>query len=244
MWNTVASLPALAPRAVHVWCACLDQPATRLAAFQRVLSADEQERAARFYFDRDRRRFTAGRGILRDLLGRYLACTPAELTFCYGSHGKPALAPRPFEESINFNLAHSGDVALYAFSREAPVGIDVEHVRPFEDAPQISKNVFTAAENQAVQGTGSTFDPNLFFTYWVCKEAYIKATGSGLSHPPSAIEIQFAGHDYAKAVVTADPADRKSQWHLHLLRPIAGYVGALAVQAQEVVVQTWCWSKS
>jgi hypothetical protein len=51
----------------------------------------QQERAERFHFERDRRRYAVGRGILRRLLGGYSSLPPAELRFVYGLHGKPLL---------------------------------------------------------------------------------------------------------------------------------------------------------
>src|SRR5687767_4516990 len=58
---------------VELWSAVLDdQPADVVAHLQTLISPDEAERARKFYFERDRRRFVVGRGILRTLLGRYL----------------------------------------------------------------------------------------------------------------------------------------------------------------------------
>src|ERR1700730_18249872 len=81
----------LGPREVHIWAIALDQPSARVSAFSDTLSPDEQIRAGRFHFDRDRNRFIVGRGWLRALLGQYLGCAPAQLQFDYGNRGKPAI---------------------------------------------------------------------------------------------------------------------------------------------------------
>src|SRR5580700_10328276 len=77
---------------VHVWRASLDQPKSQIDSFLETLSADEQGRADRFYFDKDRRHFIVARGVLRAILGCYRNRPPACLAFCYGAHGKPAVA--------------------------------------------------------------------------------------------------------------------------------------------------------
>ena len=75
---------------VHVWQACLDVDDASLQQLERVLSADEKERASRFHFERDRKRFVAGRATLRNLLSRYLRIQAEQIQFSYGTEGKPA----------------------------------------------------------------------------------------------------------------------------------------------------------
>ena len=77
---------------VHVWRATLDQTPSQIQSFRHNLAADEQARAERFHFERDREHFIVARGVLRAILGGYLNRAPECLSFCYGSHGKPALA--------------------------------------------------------------------------------------------------------------------------------------------------------
>ena len=77
---------------VHVWRATLDQTTSQIESFRHTLAADEQARAERFYFQRDREHFIVARGVLRALLGFYLNKAPECLSFRYSSHGKPALA--------------------------------------------------------------------------------------------------------------------------------------------------------
>src|SRR4051812_49389135 len=81
---------------IDLWEAQLDQQEPEVVQFlQSLLSADESERAAKFYFERDRRRFVVGRGILRMILARYVAIEPRELRFAYGENGKPEIEGAP-----------------------------------------------------------------------------------------------------------------------------------------------------
>src|SRR5688572_13563859 len=92
---------------VHVRIASLDRRQSELRFFESILAEDEIDRANRFRFHKDRARFVAGRGLLRMILGTYMGVPPHEISFSYGSHGKPALRRQDSPRSIEFNLAHS-----------------------------------------------------------------------------------------------------------------------------------------
>src|SRR5882724_1052650 len=114
---------------VHVWRAYLDRTEIVLHQFEATLSADEKARADRFVFRRDRNHFVGTRGILRELLGRYLSHTPAEFEFDYSSKGKPSLRAEFGKRSVQFNISHSHGLALLAFAVGRNLGVDVEFVR-------------------------------------------------------------------------------------------------------------------
>src|SRR5262245_8151055 len=88
---------------VHVWRATLDQPAAGIAAFMRVLSADERARAEKFHFEADRKRHVIGRGLSRRLLGHCLGRPADGLQFQCNEFGKPDLAPGP-GPPLRFNI--------------------------------------------------------------------------------------------------------------------------------------------
>jgi 4'-phosphopantetheinyl transferase len=100
----------------------LDAPAE---ALHPLLCGAERERAARFRFERDRRRFIVARGRLRQLIGERLDRRPEALQFDYGVGGKPRLD----DGALHFNLSHCDDVALYAFSSACEIGVDIEAIR-------------------------------------------------------------------------------------------------------------------
>src|SRR5512134_3957284 len=79
---------------VHVWSACLDLKQQYVDSLENLLSTDEQQRAGRFCFWRDRNRFIVGRGLLRVCLSRYLDREPREIECRYGTQGKPELVAR------------------------------------------------------------------------------------------------------------------------------------------------------
>jgi 4'-phosphopantetheinyl transferase len=117
--------PRLPAGDVHVWRADLAAVSEDVAE---ALSDDEHRRALRIAGDGARRDWRRARGVLRELLGRYLQCDAAAVRLTVGAHGKPELADAD-ERPLFFNLSHSGELALYAFALEAPIGVDVQVAR-------------------------------------------------------------------------------------------------------------------
>jgi len=154
---------------VRCWSVRLD---VAPEAFYATLSQDERSRAARFRFDRDRRRFIVARATLRELLGRHVDTAASELRFVYNAFGKPALSPE-FGGRLKFNLSHSADLALIALATDREVGVDIEYLRPDE--------------------------PRTFFEEWTKQEAYVKARGEGLSDGPVVFAERWSLHTFEPA---------------------------------------------
>ena len=170
----------------HLWLVSLDQPPDRMAQFSALLSPAESKRAARFHFERDRRRYVVRHGYLRILLGHYLKVPPRELEFLTQAHGKPVLG----ETGLEFNLSHSEELAVFAFAR-TPVGIDVEYVRANVPHLRVAQ-VFTKREQEYIASRSPGDQLRTFFSCWTCKEACIKAVGKGLAMPLNSFDVTNA----------------------------------------------------
>jgi len=223
--------PALSSAEVHVWCASLERPPDGLAGLFSLLSPDERARAQRFYFERDRNRYVVGRGILRTLLGSYLAERPARIEFSYGPHGKPALALAGREKLLEFNLSHSGNLAVYAFSWGRRLGIDLEFVRPMPDEDSFADRFFSMDECALVRSLSGERKLSAFFTIWTCKEAILKADGDGLTKPLNQTEVRLSdGGEVRLMAVDGDP-NQAALWRLQTFIPVPGFKAALAAEA-------------
>lgn len=146
VWQSPPATISLPLTELHLWRVNLHRSPDELQIFQSVLSPDEIDRAQRFRQPHHQQRFIAGRGILRSLLGRYLACDPAQLEFHYASHGKPYLA----HTDLQFNLAHSQDWGVYAIVRSQPIGVDLEQIRPIDALDRLLARFFTNEERTEV----------------------------------------------------------------------------------------------
>lgn len=210
----------LSDRHIQIWWADLNRFIPQLAKFRSFLSADEEERAQRFHFDEHRRYFILARGVLRCLLSQYLPCHPSEIQFTYSQRGKPALALP--QSDLNFNVSHSKNYALYGFTLNAPLGVDIEAIRPLTDLDSLAKRFFLPSEYQRIQQTPIAQQPYTFFRYWTYKEAYLKAMGEGL-----------AGLEQAEIQLTETGAKTSNAaWSLYALTPPPGTVAAVAVEGQ------------
>jgi 4'-phosphopantetheinyl transferase len=226
---------------IHVWRVPLDEPGTPVQALHQLLSGDEQQRAARFHFDHDRRRFIVARGVLRTLLGRYLGLAPGQVQFAYNPQGKPALAEYWQPSGLHFNVSHAGELALYAFTLHRLVGIDVERIRNDIEYLSIAARFFSAQENTALRSLPADLQLAAFFTGWTRKEAYLKATGMGLSLPLDQVSVALHPDEPAQLLSTpASPTGEFVPWSLHALTPRAGYVAALAVVGP--IGRLTCWA--
>src|SRR5438046_594202 len=145
---------------IHIWFA----PINVAGSVAGLLSPAEVERAARFRFEELRMRSIASRGVLRELLGRYLAVDPRRLAFVEGEYGKPALA----DGGVEFNVSHSDELIALAFGRGTAVGVDVEAVRPLPDALKIARRFFSPEEAARVEEAEDVEE--VFFTIWTAKE--------------------------------------------------------------------------
>lgn len=173
-----------APPPFELWRVDLrDEPA---AAEHELLDADERARAARFAFDRLRRRYRAAHVALRRLLARCDGSDPAALRFEHGAHGKPRLAGRA--DAPSFNLSDSDDIALIALAPDGEVGVDVERLRPIADATELAAIHFCAREADWVAATAAAERDRAFLRVWVVKEACLKALGTGLSLPAASFD--------------------------------------------------------
>ncbi len=169
----------LAPDAIAVWHARVEDLPEPPAADQALLSVEERARAARFYFDKDRDLYVLGKRMTRTLLGRELGRAPASLRFAAGARGKPELEGDEGAR-LAFNLAHSGACVYLALARARRVGVDVERQRESLECLELARRFFCPAEIAMLEAGDRGEARRLFFKYWTLKEAYLKAEGSGL----------------------------------------------------------------
>lgn len=235
LWPAASLRPGLGPGEVHVFAVEVDAPAA--AGLLDELAPDERERAARFHFERDRRRFAATRASLRRLLGGYLGQPAAAVRFAYGPRGKPSLAGEP--ASLRFNVTHSGGLALLAFTTGFELGVDVEPLRPVEDAEAIAERYFSPAEAAVLRGLAEPERSRAFLRGWTLKEAFIKATGDGLSRPLDEFEVPLLPDEPARLLRLAGDPAAAARWWLQDLAPAEGFAAALAVEERPARVLCW-----
>lgn len=219
---------------VKIWTIALDQP--ELTGVD-VLSADERERAGRFRFSRDRTRYVLAHVALRRILAEATGTPPHRLAFVIGPQGKPALVG---PGGPHFNLSHSDELAVLAVSTAGPLGVDVEAVRPIPEFDTVAEAHFSPAELDALRALPPGEREHGFYRLWTRKEAYLKAIGTGLSHPLHGFTVNI-DHAHSRIVDVAGDADEAAAWRLPALDLPPPYVGALAMRAPAVAVSLRHW---
>ncbi|MBY0273027.1 MAG: 4'-phosphopantetheinyl transferase superfamily protein [Alphaproteobacteria bacterium] len=204
------------------------------------LSPDERERAASFKFEEDQSVFVIARGILRHLLAAYLKQSPSNIDFTYNVYGKPLLIQPKQDNPIYFNLSHSNDMVVYAFSLKKFVGIDIEYLKADIVEPGVVQQVLSEKEQKVFYRKPIEKQPLSFFRIWVCKESLIKALGHGFSYSPIKIELDISKDPISLSKEGQDkPFAQK--WLLKEFSLTCGYVGAVALKTRQHKGLTHSW---
>jgi 4'-phosphopantetheinyl transferase len=227
------------PGTVDVWVLELDTDESSRSNLENVLSADEKARAARFHFDRDRHRFVAARGCMRNILAGYLSLPPTFLGFSYSEHGKPSLAQ--ISTNLRFNLSHSDRYGILAVTNGHEIGADIEKIRPEVETEKLAERFFSVHERQALHLMPEEQRAAAFYRGWACKESLLKAWSTGLSRPLHSFDVDLYPDHPAALLATRPDAGQAKRWSLRVLEIAEGYASAVAVEGDihQVSVNPW-----
>jgi 4'-phosphopantetheinyl transferase len=237
-WRTTPALP-LAPNEVHVWRVALR--AADPSALLSVLSADEQARANRFMFDHDRSAFIVAHGTLRRILSDYLNVAPESLAFVVGPFGKPSISGSRGTAGLEFNLSHSADLALIAVSRAGPVGVDIERLDSHVEHLDLAEQFFSPAERIALRSLPSELRARTegFFNAWTRKEAYLKATGHGITRGLHHFDVTLGPNEPAELLADRLDPLAVERWRMAALSCGDGYAAALVAASNVVEIASY-----
>lgn len=167
------------------------------------------------------------RAPLLALLSRYLGVPDTEVHLVEGGHGRPSLDVDG-DPPLHFNWSHGSDHAAIALARHVVPGIDLETVRPRENALELARRFFHPAESAALAALPVSARTHAFLQLWTAKEAVLKATGRGIAFGLHRLRIDFGT---ALRLTWLDGSDALA-WQLQQLDLGAGHVAAIA----------WCGS--
>ncbi len=227
MFRTPAAAdpPALTEDELHLWRFALGVTDPKLD--RGLLGPQELRRADRYSNDLARNDYQSGRANLRRILGRYLGTEPESLTFTAGQYGKPALDAAIHPQPPQFSLSHSHGVGLLAVARSAQVGVDIEWHDPARDLEMLAINSFSARELAAWNRLEAPARGDSFFQTWVCKEAFIKATGRGLGYGLKRFDVIVGS-----AGASFDLPAAEGEWSLRIVDAGPGFSAAVVASGQ------------
>ena len=227
-----AQFPILDRRNVHVWMIDLKQKSPIVGELFLQLSEDEQARANRFIFDRDRHRFIETRWSLRYLLSKYIHKPANKIEIANGHKGKPYIIQDNTPTQVKFNVSHSGAAAIIAFCLGDEIGIDIEKIRPEVATEEIARRHFSKCELDELSQLPPDQQTIGFFRCWTRKEAYLKAIGIGLGIDLRSFDVSLGAGDTAD-LRTADG----HKWKLIPFSAEPDYIGALVCSRDKQSIQ-------
>jgi phosphopantetheinyl transferase len=207
---------ALSGATVDLWLAWVGDHVRQVDQFSRdYLSREEMLHLGGYRSRSAAERYVVTRSLVRIVLSERLGVAPREIPVSRTDSGKPVVA-----QGVHFNVSHSGDLILLAFSEQRPVGVDVERRRDVPRVQALRERWLTIPEKREFDRRRSlgASDSDAFLRVWSLKEARLKALGVGIA---GALAAQQMSVD----VVALD----------HLLDPLVGehvgegYVGAVAL---------------
>jgi 4'-phosphopantetheinyl transferase len=232
LWQKIKNFsddfPILKNNQVHIWRICTKRKKHELAIFLSLLNLSEKERANNFLVEHAKNNFIVARGVLRQLLARYLQIKPQAIEFQYNEYGKLFIEPA----LINFNLSHAHDFVLLAFVFDKKIGIDIELLQNNVDFINIAQRFFSPQESTALIAMPKEQQLEAFFNCWSRKEAVIKTTGKGIFFGLDKFSVEISNKRTGRVGISFNET---SGWSLEALDPAWGYVGAFATHAEVFV---------
>ncbi len=205
---------------LHIWRYTVNEQDYIAEQTNPILSVEETEKSKRFVREEHTINYVCNHRFVRNVLAVYLNILPSEIKFSITDLGKPFIE----NSNLFFNVSHSKNQALLAISKDGEVGVDIEYMKDLQDAITFSNYSFSD-EEKAMIFKNKEIDKDVLFTFWTFKEAYIKATGTGLSVDISKINLSdFYGNEVHKF--------RNDTWTLKRLQADEGYKAAFAIAKQ------------
>jgi 4'-phosphopantetheinyl transferase len=171
---------------VQLWWASLDVSASDVHRLRKYLAPLELQRADRFRVASAARRFIVARAALRTVLASATGTAPEDIEFAFGPHGKPRLAAG----GPHFNASDSGEFVVIALTH-AEVGVDIEAQRRLARHDRLAHRICTERELDLLERTPREERHDLLLRLWTCKEAALKAIGTGLLGGTRNVEVEL-----------------------------------------------------
>lgn len=234
-------LNSLMPGTVHVWRTLVDDSHERASRFRTYLSDDELAKANRCRTPHPQYQYVITRGMLRNLLSRYIGVLPTELNFTTQPRGKPTLVTPPSFFNIQFNVSHTYGMAFIALTTQHAVGIDVEWIdRKIQDN-DIAARYFSEREAAYLASLSPPERTNQFFSYWTCKEAYLKMQGRGIAEGLAQCELIIDQDHLQVGFTHLNQQGQGGDCSLYRITSGSGHVGAVAIACSSAQVSYWNW---
>ena len=184
---------------IDIWRIPISSNLHLIENLKKILPKEEIERSLRYHQEKDRQQFLMSRIVLRFLLAAYTKSEPESVVIGFGTNKKPFLVSDKLPH-IHFNISHSHDLILMAFSG-MELGIDIEWMdKSFSYQDLLDQN-FSKDEIDFIKINQET--PSIFYLLWTRKEAVLKATSSGLNSTLSSVPSLDGAHSIPSSYINS-----------------------------------------
>jgi 4'-phosphopantetheinyl transferase len=173
----------LCPNEIKVWYARPEDFNDEVIQqkFRSWLSDTELASLKALRFEHHRLIYLVAHALLRAALSRCTDIKPCDWQFQTNLFNKPFIAPPLHSLGLHFNLSHTEGMVALALTQIGPLGIDVESTSRPQNASEIAQDVLTQNEYLDLTLQAQTDQHTRLLKYWTLKEAFVKATGLGLT---------------------------------------------------------------
>ena len=226
----VEDFPLLSSGELHLWQVSTDITPTEFEEFKSVLVEKELTKVPFFKFKQAQDSYITSQGALRILLAGYLGITPKLVKLGQRRKGKPYSID---DERLYFNMSHSGNLTVLAFSYDSEVGIDIEQIRPLPDLDEMINKNFTTSEIKFIIAKPEE-KISRFFRFWTVKESYLKAIGEGMRLTPDNLEFIIENNSVRQLSVKGifDQQD----WNFREFSVPNDYVGTITYGRENTII--------
>jgi 4'-phosphopantetheinyl transferase len=222
---------------VHVWQAHLSTVPLEFEDIAAFLPKHELEQARSRWIPSVKDRYEISRIFLRTTLSSYLGINATDIAFELSQFGKPYIA----KSDLEFNLTHSGNLALLAVASRRGIGIDVEQVSTDPPVLDIARRFFSTDECVALEALPSDLLLPAFYATWTRKEAFLKGVGLGIAGHLAQFAVSVSPLEPAAVLRVDWEPSLADRWDLYDLEVDEGYCSCLAVDGHQVPIRCFSW---
>ncbi len=219
-----AKINQLSKNNIHIWKIDLDKIQLPIDIYLNLLTQEEKNHANKYRIINKRKSYIVTRATLKLLLYYYINNT----TLFKNKYGKLYIK----EDKLYFNISHTKNMSIIAFSKDDEIGIDLENIQCNNNLIDIATKYFTKREKFWIKTLPKNKQLKGFLYCWVRKEAYTKALGLGLNFPFDSFHVipkknQKIPNNYFQI----------KKWFLYPLEISTQYLGAICIKNSKIDIQ-------
>lgn len=186
-----------------------------------LTTSSEREHAAKRQNETAGLRYLARRAAMRQIIGNQLGVAPVEVGLSNDAYGRPIVSGG----AIHISQSARGSLMIAALCADRAVGCDIEEMRADIDVDGVAELCFGPTERRRLDAMMPEQKLHAFYDCWTRKEAYLKATGTGLM-------VEMASLETTHCSGPPTPMGRVD-WTSESWTPLPGFIAAVVARGED-----------